>query len=257
MINSSSMMSQAIPSATGVGAVINPITNGINIPSVFWAQPVGGTTQGAIGGAMGAGGTVSTTINPGVANFSRFRRTRVTGTASAGNTGSMYTAYTRWFRGDGGGFDAQFIFGLGANTTGFSSFVGMSTLTTGLTATDVTTLTNCVGVGFSAGNLNSGTWKIINNDGSGSAVPVDITGMTRSATDGYVMRLICPPGVSSNITISIYNAVTGAVILNPTVLSSDLPVAGTTLAVGVHSYNGAVASSAIIDYASIYVTCNY
>lgn len=260
MLNYASPVNASYASASSAGALPNPVAGagGGSLPAVFWMQPYGGTTiSPQLGGALGATGTVSTTIAAAGADFTRFRRTRITGAAGAGSSGSIYVSYGRWFRGANGGFEGQLVFGVGSNATGYGAFAGFSTLLTGMTTADVSTLTDCVGVGFSAGDANTGVWKLVHNDASGAATITDIPGMTRSSTAGYVLRVSCPKGASSNITVSINDVVTGAVILTPTVLSSNLPTTNTTLSIGVHSYNGAIAASTIVDAASMYVTCDY
>lgn len=249
-----------IPNSSVAGLVPSPLSVGgaQGITKVYWAQPIGGTAQGALGGSNSATGTVSTAVTPGSANFGRFRRTVITSAAGAGSSGSSYTGYARWARGSTGGFEAQLVFGLAtANTTGYSAFAGFSQLTAGLTATDITTLLNMVGVGFDAADLSSGTWSLYYNDGAGAATKTPIVGMTRNTTDGFIMKMSCPKGAASNITVSIFNAVSGAVVLAPTVLSSNLPTANVPMAIGVHSYNGAIAAACAIQYNDLYVTCDY
>jgi hypothetical protein len=226
--------------------------------NVFYGTPVGGSTNLAmVGGAIVSTGTITTAIVPGAANYTRFRRTRMTGTAVGGNAAADQMGYTRWFRGDNGGFDALIQFGQAVDTTGYSAFVGMSTLTVALAAVDPTTFLNCVGVGYTSTDAAGGTWFLIYNDGAGTATKTAITGMTRDATSGYNLRITCPPGASANITVTITNAHTGAVILPATVLTTDLLASGTTVGVGVNQYNGAVAASAVMDVSRIYVSCTY
>lgn len=261
MFASNSSVNFALPSPAGIGAMPSPTAVGAgSLPAVFWFQPVSSTSLSAIGGIMnvaGTGATASTSITPAGANINRFRRTLNTSSAVAGNAASIMTTYTRWFRGTNGGFDAQIVFATESNTTGHGAFVGFSTLTAALTSADTTTLTNCIGVGYSAADLSTGTWNLQYNDASGSASRIAIPGMTRSTTDGYVLRISCPKGAASNITVSISNLLTGATILTPTVITTDLPAADTLMSVGVHAHNGAIASSVIVSSPSVYVTCDY
>lgn len=223
---------------------------------VYYASPVGGSTNmNVVGGSLSTGtSTITTAMVPGAANYTRFRRTRYTGTAAAAVSTGNYVAYSRWFRGAQGGFDATIEFGQGADATGFSAFVGVSTLVAAL-AVDPSTLLNCVGVGYNAADAAGGTWFLINNDG-GTAVKTAISGMTRDAVSGYRMRITCPVSATSNITVTIYNAHTGTLILNTT-LTTSLPVANTGLSIGAHQYTGAIATSPIIDVSKIYVSCAY
>ncbi len=261
MQNLFSPVAYAIASAQSAGAVPSPTTTGIgSLPAVFWFQPAGGTTLTAVGGVLnssGAGATVSTAITPASATIGRFRRALNTSSAVAGNAASLLTTYTRWYRGTNGGFEAQIVFGNESNVTGHGTFVGMSTLVAALTSADTTTLVDCVGVGYTAADASAGTWSLMHNDNSGAATRIAIPGMTRSTTDGYILNISCPKGASANITVSIYNLVTGAVILTPTTLTSNLPTANTALSVGVHGHNGAIASSVVVSSPSIYITCDY
>ena len=232
----------------------NPVDGG---PSILYFLPVGGTTLSTFGGAISGSTTVSTAITPGSSNFGKFRRARGTSAAAINSPGAMTTGYTRWFRGAGGGFDAYFQFGLGANTLGNSAFVGFSTLIAGLTLADPTTLTDCFGIGFVSTDAAAGTWYIINNDSSGVATKTAITGMTRTTGAGYNMRIVCPDGASSNITIIITDALTNAIVLPATTITTDLPTANTLMAIGAHSCSGTVTTASVMDVSKIYVTCQF
>lgn len=226
--------------------------------SVYSAQPVAGSTNLSIlGGAISSGtGTISTAIAPSATDYTRFRRSRNTGSASAGNVACQQTSYTRWFRGATGGFDAFIQFGIGNDVTGYQGFVGFSTLTAGLAA-EPSTLTDCFGIGFDSTDAAGSTWFVYQNNASGSCTRTAITGMTRSATAGYNLRIVCPAGASSDITLTITNAHSGAAIYSATFTGSELPTANTALSFGANHRNGAIASSAILDVSKIYIACAY
>lgn len=224
---------------------------------VYYACPVGGSTNMVVvGGTLVSTGTVTTGMTPASATYARIRRTRVTGSAVAGNAAAEQMGYVRWYRGTNGGFDAFVQFGQAADATGFSAFVGFSTLTAAMATADPTTFLNCVGVGYTSADAAGGTWFLINNDGSGVATKTAITGMTRDTTTGYNMRITCPAGASSTITVTITNAHTGASILSTT-LTTDLPAVDTAMSIGANQYNGAVASAATMDVSRIYVSSLY
>jgi hypothetical protein len=254
MFNNSNNLSLNIPTSASVGAIPNPVDGGAY---VFYFQPVGGTTLSTVGGAITGSTTVSTAITPGSSNFGKFRRARGTSASSINSPGAMTTAYTRWFRGAGGGFDAYFQFSLGANTTGNSAFVGFSTLIAGLTLSDPTTLTDCAGIGFVSTDASTSTWFIINNDSSGVATKTAITGMTRTTGAGYNMRITCPDGASSNITLIITDALTNAIVLPATAISTNLPTANTLMSIGAHTCSGSTSTASVIDVSRIYVTSQF
>lgn len=249
----------SLTNAQGAGAVPSPFGQVGAGKRILWLQPAGGTTISTFGGVITISGTVSTSVFPGTGNnLTRWRRTIVTGAAAINAGVSILTAYTAWSRSNTSGFDAQFHFGIESNATGHGAFVGMSTLVANMpTATPSTALVNCVGIGFDSTDANTGTWFLLYNDGSGSCTKTAIAGMTRSTSQSYVLRITCPQGAASNITVSVINATTKESILAPTVLTTNLPVANTTLAPGVHMRtDGVLTTAPVISAASIYVAAN-
>lgn len=248
-----------IPNAAAVGATLSPL-NAVAQTStrVFWSQPVGGTTISTLGGVLAGTGTVNTAFTPGTGNnVTRWRRSTSTGASAINSSAGFFTQNTGYSRSSTGGFDARIHFAIEANATGHGAFVGMSTLVAAITTATPSALTNCVGVGFDAADANTGTWFLLHNDGSGGATKTPITGMTRTTTESYVLRIICPQGATANITVSIYNATTGVTILPPTVLTSDLPATNTTLAPGIHMRtDGVITTAAVVSSASIYIVAN-
>ena len=70
-------------------------------------------------------------------------------------------------------------------------------------------------------------------------------------------NITCPQGAASNITIAIYNATTGAVVLAPTVLTTKLPVANTALAPTVAMRtDGVITTAPVVSCAGWYITAN-
>lgn len=257
MLNNNNNLSARIPNPADIGAMPNPL---IDNSSVFYFQPVGGNTLGPfLGGSMSSAGTVTTAITPSATTYGRLRRARSTSASAVNSSGAMYTGYTRWFRGDNGGWDAYIQFGLSANTTGHAAFVGLGPNTAGttFTNTEATAIINCVGLGFDTTDSSTGTWFILYNDGSGTATKTTATNMTRNITNGYDLRITCPPGTLTNITISVVDALTKAVVVAPTELSTNLPTLATALALNVMTHSGSTSTASAIDLSKVYITCNY
>lgn len=248
--------------ASSAGAIPSPIGSlpGTLGHKVFWFQPQGGPTLSTcLGGIFGSGGgTISTAITYGSATFARFRRALSTTTAAINQPSGIIQTYARYARSSTGGFEAQFIFGVeGTQAAGHGVFCGMSTNVAAIASADITTQLNCIGVGFTSVDAAGATWSIVNNDNAGAATMTPIVGMTRSSTTGYRMTISLPPGDAANPTIAVYDAVTGAVILTPTIISSNLPVTGTALAPGIVGYTGASTTALITTMADCYVVTYY
>lgn len=256
MLALTSPLTNGVPSAAATGAIPNPVASYKN---VFWFQPLGSTTLGPnLGGTVTGATTVSTAVTPGSATFNQKRRALSTTTAAINQASGIYQSYARYARSSTGGFEAQFVFSVeGTQATGHGVFCGMSTQTSAATTADMTTLVNCVGVGFTAADAAGADWSLFYNDASGAATKTTITGMTRSSTTGYLMSISCPKGATADITISVYNAVSGAVILAPTVLNTNLPAADTALSPGIFGYTGASTTALVTTMASIYIECDY
>lgn len=255
MLNSVSALNQSIPDAASAGAIGNPVSSYKN---VFWFQPLGGTTLGTnLGGTMTGNTTLSTAITQGGANINRFRRSLSTTTAAINQPSGIYQSYARYARGSTGGFEAQFVFGVETHAAGHGVFCGMSTNTSALASADITALVNCVGVGFTAADAAGADWSIFHNDAAGVATKTPIAGMPRSSTTPYVLRISCPMGADANATVSVMNALTGAVILAPTLLTTDLPANNAALAPGIQGYTGASTTALVTSMASVYVETMY
>lgn len=247
--------------ASSAGAIPSPIGSlpGTLGHKVFWFQPLGGTTLGTnLGGTVTGAGTISTAITPGSASYPRFRRALSTSAAAINSASGIFQSYARYARSSTGGFEAQFIFGVeGVQTAGHGAFCGFSPNVAAIASADITTQVNCIGVGFTAADAAGAVWSIVSNDNTGAATMTPITGMTRSSTTGYRMTISMLPGDAANATIAVWDAVSGAQILAPTVISSNLPVTGTALSPGIHAYTGAATAAIITSMADIYVSTYY
>lgn len=205
---------------------------------------------------VSVGGGVSTSDSSGHAdsagsfaatNFrTRNRYNRGTSTAAAGNRVTWRSNLDRFYRSSTsgvGGFRAEFLFALGANTTGFQLLVGMAALAGGL-AGDPSAQTNCFFLGFDAADTSGTNFFIMHNDGAGTCTRVD-SGMARDTTSAFRLVLDCPPGAST-MYWHLTNMNSGTVVSGS--ISSNLPTTDTIMNHQLQYRNGAVASAAIIDF---------
>lgn len=244
------------PTPRSIGAVDGPL--GAAYANTFWWQPIGGSTiTPLLGGSLSGNTTLSTAMTFGSATFARYRRALSTSSNAINQPAGFYQSYSRYSRSTTGGWESQFVFSTESQAAGHGVFVGFSTQITAIATADMTTLTNCVGVGYTAADAVGADWSIFNNDGSGAAVKTPITGMTRSSSTGYRMTISCPADANPSVTITIYNAVSGAIVLAPTVISSELPAINTAIAAGAQGYTGASTTGLIVGLASMYITTTY
>lgn len=252
----------AFPGAAGAsstGSLPSPTgTNGVDGQNIVFGQPSSGTNgMLPVGIILQTSGTAST-VDPtnGATNNTKFRRSAWASSASAGQNAGIYTSHGRFFRGSTGGFVFTALVGLTtANTTGYQTFVGLCASTSALSG-DPSALVNMIGVGFDAGDASSGTWFLMNNDGSGTATRTAITGMARDTTSLYSVQISMPLGDTASPTVTVLNAVTGASIYSGTV-STDLPAAGTLMALKLEARNGAVTAACGISCARFSVVSNW
>lgn len=237
---------------------------GLSGNAVFMVAPASGTAAPtAWGGTLTTATTMSSqqtiaSANPWQATF----RKRFTSAATAGQGSGMRTAYAQWFRGNAAGFGGFFFrtqFGQSLNVTGAQKFHGLcaSTAVLALTAGAVSALLNMMGVGYDTTDANTGNWFLYRNDGSGTAVKVDLgANAARNTTHGYDLVIFCAPGAATEIFVRIVNLHTNVVVLD-TSYTTDLPAVNVGMAYKAEGNNGAVASAISVEVAKTYIESDY
>jgi hypothetical protein len=157
------------------------------------------------------------------------------------------------------GFTILFSFGIAHASTiaGSRAFVGLypNNASFPTASSNPTALTNIIGFGYDAGGNTS--WKVISNDGSGTATThVDLTssfpGDTVS-TDWYYMMLHADRGVSNAVQWGIMRVSgTGAYTEASGTISSDLPAANTLLNWTICVNSGTTNAAPAVDISHVY-----
>lgn len=218
-------------------------------PSLFQNQvalwfPATGTTAGHIfGWTFTSAGTVS---HPALAStniLTQMRRTRWASTTSSNGVGGIFNAQTNAWRGNAAGRGGFFFFarfGQAVNTNGARSFVGLSSRTAHMVAVEPSSAADSVGMGYDAVDSSAGNWKLMHNDGAGTATKIDLgSNAARNTTSVFDLFIFSRPN-GSTIGVRIINISTGVVVYEGT-LASDLPTSTTFLRV--HAGNGPAATA--------------
>jgi hypothetical protein len=186
------------------------------------------------------------------------RRTRYQTSTTAGNQSGVRTAYVQWFRSNAGGFGGFWFrtqIGTSINLNGGQKFAGLCAAVTAL-AGDPSALVNMCGVGYDAADASTGNWFFMRNDGSGTAIKVDLgVNAARNTTHGFDLIMFSPPN-STSLFVKITNIHTGTVVLD-TSYDTDLPAVNTGLALKIEVRNGVVAAADNIDVSKIYIESDY
>ena len=253
-----------LPKIIGPSGIDTIMQVGLHGNSVFMVAPASGTTAPtAWGGTLTTAATMSLQQTFASANpWQATSRKRFQSAATAASVTGMRTAYTQWFRGSTTGFGGFFFrsqLGQNLNLTGSQCFVGLCASTAALatTAGGVSALVNSIGMGYDTTDANTGNWFIIRNDGSGTAVKVDLgVNAARNTTHGYDLIIYCPPGAATSIFVRVVNIHTGTVVID-TSYNTDIPAVNTGLAFKSEVNNGAVASATNLEIAKVYIESDY
>ncbi len=173
--------------------------------------------------------------------------------STAGNSVDLRTTQGLLMR--SGGFKVTMKWGIQVTGTASRGAFGISTNSGAFSNADPSSLTNFIGVGYDAGQTN---FRLITNDGSGSATTTDLTASyptNTSATDFYVLILTQAYAGSSisydlkryTTTGSVTNEATGSV-------SSDLPVNTSVMYPHFWINNGANNEVVSLTFSQVYVT---
>jgi len=240
---------------TNTPLVISPSGNSMYWPpanSSFIALPNAGlwksvkVVPGSAAAATSYGTTGATfqgTIaHPGLSGTNFATRTpsfTAAGTAVKGNSGGARGSLASFHRNVGIRFEA--IFNHNVNTTGYTFFSGLYNVATAL-AGDPSALTNMVGMGYDAADLNTGNWQLMHNDNAGTATRIDLgASFARNTTTALRLVLNLYPS-TTNVDYHIRDMVSG-VAINGT-LTTNLPVSNTFMNWQITGYNGAIAAAA-------------
>lgn len=215
--------------------------------------PANSTTVGTpVGMTLTSAGTVS---HPALSTASvqgNLRRTRWVSAASTGSAAGVYEAAATKVRGNAagiGGFYARFLFTQPTNVNGHQFFVGVAASVAALGG-DPSALVNMVGMGYDAGDANTGNWQLMYNDGSGTATKVDLgSSSPRNTSDVYELTIRAPQN-GSVVFVTVYNKTSGVVVLD-TSYSTDLPSNTAYLGVRANVRTGATSTAGQIEVARI------
>lgn len=152
------------------------------------------------------------------------RATFGTGTTATGSSGIQTSASVAW-RGNAANLGGWFFFarfGVETHEAAMRYLVGLSALNAAL-AGEPSAQANTVGIGKDAADAN---WQLIFRDGA--AVTKVNTGAAVTAGQILDFTMFAPPN-GSNVTCRLVDAVTGTVIVDNTVHTTNLPVNTTFL----------------------------
>jgi hypothetical protein len=171
-----------------------------------------------------------------------------TGTTATGASGVQTTDPVAW-RGNSAGLGGFFFsarFGIETSQPAMRVFVGLSANNAVMSA-DASSWNNTVGLCKDSGDTN---WFILTRDGTtATKTPTGI-----SVTAGIVLDFLafCPPN-SSDITFRIYNPATGALLLDNTVVTANLPVSNTFLYMQAHLQSTTGTTAKVLSIGRLYL----
>jgi len=263
-VYASNVAGRILPKIIGPSGIDTALQVGLHGNSIAMFGPSNGAAAPSQWGiSLSTAATMShqhviASANPWLAT----RRTRFQTAATAAAGSGCRTAYVQWFRGNAtgfGGFWFRSQFGQTLNVNGAQSFVGLcaSSAVLATTAGAVSALVNMIGVGYDTTDANTGNWQLFRNDGTGTAVKVDLgANAARNTTHGYDLVMFCPPGAATEIFVRIRNLHTGVVALD-TSYNTELPTVNVGLAFKGECNNGAIASAVNLEFAKLYIESDY
>lgn len=238
---------------TGVDCFVQPAL--FNNSVVLWspaATTVGGTLIGSVSTAA------ATISHPALASTNlqtSMRRTRFQTANTSGSATGIRGNIPHVWRGNAaglGGFFAFFRFSQQLNATLTQSFIGLAESIAALGA-DPSGLTNMIGIGYNSADAIATGWRLMMNDGTGTATAINLTGAPRDTTTVLDLTLYCPANFNG-ITVRVYNQSTQSVVLDNVTYTTDIPANTAFLTYHAQCRNNSGASSiANIDLARIYI----
>jgi hypothetical protein len=251
---------RVLPKVIGPSGVDTVLQTGLHGNSIFLMAPSNSTIAPTIiGGAITALATISHQQTFASANpWQATRRTRFQTTAVAANTSGVRTIYGQWSLGNAVGFGGFFFraqLGMNINLNGGQKFCGMSFAATAI-AGEPSGLVNMCGMGYDAVDVSTGNWKFMRNDGTGSAIKVDLgVNAARNTNDGYDLIMYAKPN-AAELFVRIVNIHSGVTVLD-TSYTTDIPAANVPMTFKCEVRNGAVAAFDNIEIAKAYIESDY
>lgn len=207
--------------------------------------PGTGTAPVALGLPHNATGTIS---HPAIAATNLMTSTprfRCASAATAGASAGTRAGFAMVWRGSStlfGGFQYMTIFGTATAVADQRAFVGLYATASVIGNVNPSSLLNIVGM--SVDNAQN-TWRIIHNDGSGTATAIDLgANFPVNTTALYQLKLLSPP----NGAFIRWEATRLDADFTATgIITTDMPANTAMLAPQIWINNGATASAAQID----------
>ena len=133
------------------------------------------------------------------------------------------------------------FFGLSATVAAFSTSLALSSLT------------NCIGIGFTNGTHTN--WQVVMNDGAGAPTLIDMgASFPINTTDLLTLMLYADPN-GAFIGLRVVNEASGAVYEQT--FTTDIPANTTFLSPRNYLNNGGAAAAVIYDCCSVYIGADY
>lgn len=266
----------------GPAGIDSPLQPAFFTNSIFLWSPSNSNLSGSVlGWVLTPSGTIThpTTTAPGN-QLNTIRRSRFAGAAAARTGAGIWTSHEVCFRpkhvGQGGWFFFA-RFGIPLVPTGSRCFVGIgavapSTPSNTIVATDISTSTDFIGVGWDRVDDVSGTWKIMYRDTVltiGKTNANNVIGRSPLFCSGSVMdvTIFCPTkfnplsasyvGVRLVEHVSGVNGVTKNVLADNVQINSPLPTEDTELRVHAVVHNGLGTSATQFDLNRLYLETDY
>jgi hypothetical protein len=125
-----------------------------------------------------------------------------------------------------------------------------SALATTLT---LSTVVNCVGIGFQRGTHNR--WQIVHNDAAGAPTLINSSAAFALATDAVVTLTVASAPNASSVWVRIVDESSGTLFERE--LTTNLPANTQFLSPRLYMNNGATASAVAFDCSDVYLDTDY
>jgi len=185
------------------------------------------------------------------------RRWRLTSAAVVDSVADQRSAGWACWRGNAAGLGGwTFVTRISLTTlqaTGMG-FFGLYGSTAALATTlTLTTVINCIGIGFQRGTHTR--WQLVTNDGTGAPTLTDMGASFGIATGGVLTLFIAAPPNGSSVWVRVVDEVSGAVFEQE--ITADLPANTQFLSPRLFLNNGATAAAVAYDCSGVYIETDY
>ena len=120
-------------------------------------------------------------------------------------------------------------------------------------ATTLTTVLNCIGIGFQRGT--HANWQLLTKDATGAPTPTDMGASFVIAAGGVLTHYIAAAPNGDSAWVRLVNVVTGAVFEQE--ITVDLPATSQFLCPRLYMNNGVTATAVAYDCSGVYVETDY